>query len=239
MPHNLTDRQQEYLDFIREYIKRNECAPRLNQIAAHFHVTSPTATKALKVLQEKGALYFDRDKNTGFYIRTPERFTSEGSLREIMITGVLDRYGEVHQFPENHGHFPLMLPESTGDVFALEAYQHIPSAGILARDRMIFTNGGEAKPGDICIYPWGDRWFLIRVYDLIFDEELPFFEMALPWEDSLDEIEGRLFWWPLTAVEGNGEYFAEIVEEQQVSWFPISPDQIVGKAVQLVRRLAI
>ena len=53
MPQDLTDRQQEYLDFIRDYIQENESAPRLDEIAKHFGVTSPTAHKALETLQEK------------------------------------------------------------------------------------------------------------------------------------------------------------------------------------------
>jgi len=51
MPHALTDRQREYLEFIREYIRKNESSPRLEEIAEHFHVTSPTAHKTLKALQ--------------------------------------------------------------------------------------------------------------------------------------------------------------------------------------------
>ncbi len=45
MPHSLTDRQREYLEFIREFIKENESSPRLEEIAKHFGVSSPTAHK--------------------------------------------------------------------------------------------------------------------------------------------------------------------------------------------------
>ena len=95
MLHNLTNRQREYLDFIREFIKQNNCAPRVNEIAKEFHVTSPTVTKTLNVLQDKGYLYFHRDKETGFFIRLWGRKTNLGNLREVPIIGLLDENGEV------------------------------------------------------------------------------------------------------------------------------------------------
>ena len=58
MPHALTPRQKEYLEFIREYIKQNECSPRLEEVAEHFNVKSPTAHKTLKTLMRAGYLYF-------------------------------------------------------------------------------------------------------------------------------------------------------------------------------------
>jgi len=236
---SLTPRQSEYLEFIREYIKENKSSPQLMEIANHFYVTRPTASNMLKALEEKGVIYSKRDAVTGFYIRTPERSTPEGHLREIVIAGNLDRYGELQEFPNQLGHFPFMLPNDTGDVFGVDVDHHIPSEGILARDRLIFTNGGKAKPGDICIYPWGKRWFLIRVYDLVLDETMPFYKLALTWDDSLNKLENHLFWWPLVDVTAHGRYLAEIAEEQDVSWHPIQPDHIVGKLIRLVRRLAI
>jgi SOS-response transcriptional repressor LexA len=239
MPHALTNRQREYLQFIREYIKINESSPRLEEIADHFGVASPTANKTLKALQKKGVLYFKRDKVSGYYIRTPERYIQDGTLREIMVTGILDRYGEVLEFPKYHRHFPYVLPEGTGDVFALDIYQHIPSAKILGRDIMIFINGIEAKPGDICIFPYGERNFLVRMYAMDFSEDTPFYQLAIGWENLKDDYEGYLFWWPLTENEETTEYLAEVVYEQEVHWGPIPPDRIIGKALRLVRRLAI
>ena len=53
LPHALTPRQHEYLEFIRGYIKQNESSPRLEEIAEHFGVKSPTAHKTLKALFAK------------------------------------------------------------------------------------------------------------------------------------------------------------------------------------------
>ena len=69
MPHSLTERQKECLEYIRGYIAENESSPRLEEIAAYLGVKLPTAHKLLEALQSKGYLYFHRDKASGFFIR--------------------------------------------------------------------------------------------------------------------------------------------------------------------------
>lgn len=239
MPNSLTERQREYLGFIHEYIKENESSPRLEEIAQHFYVTNPTASRTLKTLEEKGHLYFNRDKVSGFYIRTPEFFTSDGELKEVPVLGLVDKYGEIHKFQEYHQHFPFMLPDSDQKVFALTSFQHIQSANILARDRMIFTAGGEAEPGDICIYPLGERLFLVKMYETVFSDDVPFIDMAIQWQEKCKEYPNHLFWWPLAFSDENDDYFADVAREQQIHWGPIDRNITIGKAVRLVRRLAI
>jgi len=241
MLHILTPRQGEYLEFIREYIKQHECAPRLDEISTHFKVTSPTANKILKTLQEKGVLYFNRDKVSGYYIRVPERYNSTGGLREIPITGIVDKYGEVLRFPQYHGHIPDILPEGVNDVFACVVYKHIPAAGMLGNDHIIFSTGGVAKPGDICIYPIGERIFLVRMYEFGPHKDMPFYELSIKWLENKDQYVNDMFWWPLIDSEDEeaSSFFAELVYEQDLRWYPIKPDGVIGKVVRLKRRLAI
>ena len=93
MPHALTPRQREYLDFIRDYIQQNESSPRLDDIAEHFKVKRPTAHKALEALQSKGYLYFGRDRISGFFIRL------QGSADGFDLRGGGGRrVGETHAF---------------------------------------------------------------------------------------------------------------------------------------------
>ncbi len=58
MPHALTTRQREYLEFLREYIKENETSPRLEEIAEHFGVKPPTAHKTLEAFHRQGIYLF-------------------------------------------------------------------------------------------------------------------------------------------------------------------------------------
>ena len=241
MHYTLTTRQGEYLEFIREYIKQNECAPRLEEIAKYFSVTSPTVNKILKTLEEKGYLYFSRDKVSGFYIRVPEKHIPTNVLREIPITGIVGKYGEVLRFPQYHGHIPDVLPEGVNGVFAFVVYKHNPSAGMLGNDHIIFSTGGVAKPGDICIYPFGDRFFLVRMYAFGQHKDMPFYELSAKWLENKDQYINDMFWWPLIDSEDEeaSSYFAELVYEQDLRWYPIKPDGVIGKVVRLKRRMAI
>jgi hypothetical protein len=241
MSHALTNRQREYQEFIREFIMENESSPRLEEIAEHFNVTSPTANKILKALQEKGCLYFDRDKVSGFYIRVPEKHVPTHGLREIPITGIVGKYGEVLRFPQYHGHIPDILPEGVNGVFAFVVYKHNPPAGMLGNDHIIFSTSGVAKPGDICIYPFGKRIFLVRMYEFGPHEDMPFYELSIKWLEAEEQYKNHMFWWPLIDNEDEeaNNYFAEIVSEHNLLWYPIKPDGVIGKVVRLKRRMAI
>ena len=185
MPQALTERQREYLEFLRQYIQENESSPRLEEIAAHFRVKSPTAHKALEALQSKGYLYFGRSKTSGFFIRLIERSGSAERVIEIPIAGKVNEYGEVYDFPQMFGHFPtLLVGAEPGEVFALVVMESIPQASLLPQDLLICDYGKRPQPGDICIIPFGlkaSRWFLCQMYSLTFDKDTPQLVMANPY----------------------------------------------------------
>ena len=104
MPHALTKKQKEYLEFIKEYIAKNESSPRLEEIAEHFSVTPPSTHKMLEKLQRKGFIHFGRDPLSGFFIRLYERAGSAELVMEVPIYGKLNRYGEIVE-SEYIGHF--------------------------------------------------------------------------------------------------------------------------------------
>jgi Mn-dependent DtxR family transcriptional regulator len=56
MPHALTEREKEYLAFLRDFIRENENTPQLKDVAGHFAVKLPSAHKVLEALQSKGYL---------------------------------------------------------------------------------------------------------------------------------------------------------------------------------------
>ncbi|MDK1029067.1 MAG: hypothetical protein QGD96_07030, partial [Anaerolineae bacterium] len=122
MPHALTNRQREYLEFIREYVKEKESSPRLEEVAERFGVKSPTAHKTLKAIMRAGYIIAGRSSTSGYFIRLIERAGSAETVIEIPIAGNVDRYGEIFDFPENHGHFAtLLIGANPGQVFALAA----------------------------------------------------------------------------------------------------------------------
>ena len=243
MPYALTDRQKEYLEFIRNYIRENESSPRLEEIADHFGVKPPTAHKVLRTLETKGYLYFRRDSLTGFFIRLIERAGSPESVVEVPVVGKLDRYGEVLDFPEMVGHFASVLVGSQLDeIFALYCTVDIPEASLLENDIIIFDRGKKPQPGDICIGPIGNRLFLLRVHSKTFDRDTPNPLLAqdypIPDDLSHPELDQDLNWYPLAHTDESHEYYLQVAEEERWPIKPLSPDLVLATALRLTRVLA-
>jgi len=54
---NLTRRQHEIVEFIRDYVAENDYAPTMQEIADHLGVSRPTVFEHIEALQAKGALH--------------------------------------------------------------------------------------------------------------------------------------------------------------------------------------
>jgi SOS-response transcriptional repressor LexA len=242
MPYSLTSRQKEYLDFIRQYISKNESSPTLEEIAQNFHVSSPTTHKMLQALQNKGYLYFHRSKIGGFFIRLIERVGSTEMVVEIGIVGRFNKYGEVFDFPKLLGHFPSLLTGAKPDeLFSLVASENLPQAGILVGDLIIFDYRKKPLPNDICLFPFGKRWYLIRIASKTFDKDVESFEMSqeYPIPEKLSKDRGqRLNWYPLAYDKENNDYFMIIAEEEHIRSRAISTEMIAATALRLSRQLS-
>ncbi|MBC8504001.1 MAG: hypothetical protein ISR58_21590 [Anaerolineales bacterium] len=246
MPHALTPRQREYLEFLREYIKENESSPRLEEIADNFGVKPPTAHKALLALHNKGFIYFARDSISGFFIRLIERAGTAETLIEVAIVGKVNRYGELVEFPEKHGHFASVVqgadPE---DIFALALDEDIPEANLLFGDWLICDRSKRPQPGDIAILPIskeGRRFLLCRIHSLTSDKDLESFEVSNQYpipEDLLDTSLGQRFnWAPLAHNNETEEYFENELEKEGWPARAIPPELVMGTVLRLTRHLA-
>ena len=222
MPHALTARQREYLEFLRNYVKENESSPRLDEIAEHFGVKLPTAHKTLEALHNKGYIYFARDSVSGFFIRLIERAGTSETMIEVVIAGKVNRHGELFEFPKKLGHFASVLPGAKPDeVFALVAAEGIPEANILAGDWLICDRSKRPQPGDIAILPLGKRgkrFFLCRIHSLTSDKDLDTLEASNQYpipEKLLDTSPGQRFnWTPLAFGKETEEYFLQEAEKE-------------------------
>jgi len=246
MPHALTSRQREYLDFLHKYIKENESSPRLDEIASHFGVKLPTAHKTLEALHNKGYIFFARDSVSGFFIRLTERAGTAETMIEVVIAGEVNRYGELLNFPKEHGHFASVLPGADPEnVFALVTSDSIPEASILAGDWLICDRGKRPQPGDIAILPFGKkgkRFLLCRIHSLTSDKDLDTLEASNQYpvpEKLLDTSLGQRFnWRPLAFGEETEEYFLQETEKEKMPLRPIPPELVLGTVLRLTRHLA-
>jgi SOS-response transcriptional repressor LexA len=246
MPHALTSIQSKYLEFIRQYVKENESSPRLEEIADHFGVKPPTAHKTLETLHNKGYIYFARDSVSGFFIRLLERAGTAEIVIEVVISGKVNRYGEMIDFPKEHGHFAsVLLGASPENVFALVVSENIPEANILHGDLLICDLAKRPQPGDIVILPFGKsgkRFFLCRIHSLTSDKDLDTFEVSNQYpvpEKLLDTSLGqRLHWAPLAFGKETEEYFQQETEKEGMPLRAIPPELVMGTVLRLTRHLA-
>ena len=241
MPHALTDRQREYLEFIREYIRQNESSPRLEEIANHFGVKSPTAHKTLQKLQRKGFIHFGRSPLAGFFIRLYERAGSAELVLEVPIFGKVNRYGEVVE-TEYSGHFASVFIGGDPDtIFALAVIEDIPEISVLAGDLIIFDYDREPVQGDMCIVGFGERFFLLNVPSKTFDKRTQSLVMAqdFPIPNSLknEDLEQQYFWHPASFSENTYDFWDATFAEIGVLEKAIPPEKIFATAIRLSRPL--
>lgn len=243
MPHSLSNRQKEILTYLRSYVAKNESSPRLDEIANQFNIKPPTVHKILEALQSKGYLYFGRDSVSGFFIRLIERAGTSEVVAEITISGKVNQYGEVYEFPHKLGHFSTVFIGSKPDeVFALYLTADIPQISMCSQDLIIFDIGKKPQPGDICLAPIGSRIFLIQIGSKTFDERTTSLLVAQQYPVPNDlinpDIQQDLNWYPLAYNEESHQYFISVAEEENWPIKPISSDLVIATALRLIRQLA-
>jgi hypothetical protein len=64
------------------------------------------------------------------------------------------------------------------NVVALAATEDIPQANVLSGDLIIFDLEKKPQPGDTCIGPIGERFFLLKAASKTLDEEVTSYETA-------------------------------------------------------------
>jgi len=243
VPHALTDRQRDYLNFIKDYIKENEISPRLEEIAEHFEVKSPTAHKMLKALQRKGFLIFDRTSSSGFFIRLIERVGAKEVVLRVPLAGKINHLGEVYDFPEPLGEIPAVFAGTEpGKVFALVLMEDIPQVNLEVNDFIFFDMGKKPQPGDICLGILGERHLLFRITYKTFDKEMVSYEAShdypFPEELSDPEREQRLHYEPMAHTDELEPVFMKMLEDDGWGYFPVTQDFIVATALRLSRALS-
>jgi len=219
----LTQRQQEYLKFIRNFTAENQFAPLLKEIAQNFNVESSTANKALKTLQEKGHLYFGRSETLGYYIRLPEWHTSGQRMVEVSNIGFVNQYGMLYEFPTLMGHFPtLRMYPRKGKPFVLRLTADIPHTNLLGGDQLFCERDLTPKQDDICIALIGPgKYFLVQILEIF------------PKDDKVDET--HYTWNPIAYYEDTHDYFMEFAQKQ--GWIlETIPESLIYAAVTWMQR---
>jgi SOS-response transcriptional repressor LexA len=244
VPYALTERQKEYLDFIREYIRENEMSPGLDEIARHFGVKPPTAHKILDALQAKGYIYSVRSRESGFFIRLVERAGMREVVMHVPIVGKVDYLGEVLDFPEDLGEFPdFFFGAEPYSIFALILTEDIPNARMRRGDSIVFDLSKKPQPGDICILPIGQRLFLAKIGSKTIDRQVQSLETSIRFPiptDLIDpEADQLLNYYPLALKKSTEGLLIAIADEQNWPLVPLPSNLVVATALHLWRVLEV
>src|SRR3989344_1671961 len=92
----LTKKQKQILDFVRDYIKKNDYSPTLEEIAKHFKLASvATVHQHINVLKEKG--YLNKIENQR---RSINVFQKE-DLVSVPLLGTISAGGQIEMFQQS------------------------------------------------------------------------------------------------------------------------------------------
>lgn len=152
----LTDKQQEILDYIGQFSRREGMAPTVYEIGDYFSIKSATAFAHLRALQRKG--YITRSsKARSLSLLHAEKGHNRSFLLDVPVVGRVSAGAPLlaEEQIESHLQFdPAMLPRGTGGhkVFGLRIFgDSMRDLGILDGDIVIVKQVGSANIGDIVV----------------------------------------------------------------------------------------
>ncbi len=140
---NLTPKQKQILDFIREFAENKSYPPSLAEIANKFHKSIPTIFQFVATLKSKGYLEKEHDVARGIYTKKPE----------IFLLGKIAA-GEPIEPLENPE--PIEVPKemiaSPANYYALEVKgDSMIDEGILDQDIIVVKYQNTADNGDVVV----------------------------------------------------------------------------------------
>lgn len=163
----ITERQQEVLDFISSFSKENNFPPTVREIGEHFHISLRAVQDHIAALQKKGCLAQTQKKARSFSVITganqePKAFVSRVPLLGTVAAGKpllseenLDGYVNLTE--------PFVRPGKS--YFALRVRgQSMIEAGILEGDLAVVEQANTAVDGQIVVAVIDNAITLKRFY---------------------------------------------------------------------------
>lgn len=165
----LTTKQQEILDFIDEFQRRQGMAPTVYEIGDHFGIRSATAFAHLRALQRKG--YVNRSSKARSLSLVGGTRGSTGSFTlSIPLLGHIAAGAPLlaEEHVEKQIVFdPALLPRGAGGhkLFALRVFgDSMRDLGILDGDTVVAKQTGQANLGDVVIALVGNETTVKSLY---------------------------------------------------------------------------
>ncbi len=165
MKNELTDRQQEILSFILQFIEENGYPPTLREIGRKFGISSTFGVKRhLDALVKKGYLNIESNASRGISIikEDPVKINEEidNIYRKIPIIGRVAAGSPILAMENIEGSIVIdsAFMKKSEDCFALKVKgDSMINAGIFENDLVIVTPRNDAANGDIVVAMLGDE----------------------------------------------------------------------------------
>jgi len=162
MKKQLTERQNEILTFIKEFLKENGYPPTLREIGKRFQISSTFGVKRhLDALEKKGYLNVESNASRGLCIvDNEENYLSAGEsvrnefFNKIPIVGRVAAGSPILAEENIEGSVVIdpSFVRKTEDAFALKVQgDSMINAGIFEGDLVVVSPGDKGKNGDIIV----------------------------------------------------------------------------------------
>jgi len=160
----LTKRQNEILQFIREYIQDNQYPPSIREIGRNFSISVKGAYDHVKALEKKQVISINHNKSRAITL-SPEEDRGDDT-RKIPILGNVA--AGLPLFAEENYDGSVTLPTDVlrnGNLFALKVEgESMTGAGILDGDLAVFVHQPVAENGEIVVAMVDDAVTLKRFF---------------------------------------------------------------------------
>lgn len=184
----LTKRQEEILNYIKEYIVNHGYPPTVREIGADLGVSSPATIHAhLKNLEEKGFILKKETKNRAIELLVENEFAhKDENTIEVPLLGKVTAGSPIEAIenPNEYFQLPAYLVPKNKEVFTLTVSgESMINAGILDGDILIVEKQATARNGQIVVAMNEDNEATVKT----FYKEKGYFRLQ-PENDTMDPI---------------------------------------------------
>lgn len=185
---NLTRRQEEILNYVKEYIVSHGYPPTVREIGKDLGVSSPaTIHTHLNKLVEKGFIKKDGSKNRAIELLVENQFIKKDEdVIDVPLLGKITAGSPIEaiEMPDEFFSLPAYLVPSDKDVFTLRVSgSSMINAGILDGDIVIVQRQSVARNGEIVVAMTDENEVTLKT----FYKENGYFRLQ-PENDTMDPI---------------------------------------------------
>ncbi|MCK5552763.1 MAG: repressor LexA [Deltaproteobacteria bacterium] len=149
---DLTSRQREILDFVKEFTLESGYPPSVREIGRHFHIYPRAAFDHLKALERKGYLRRRQTTSRGIEILDFTERRSGISIREVPVLGRVAAGKPTLAVENIEDVVPLARDWAEGEeVFLLQVKGESMSPYILPGDYVLVRCQSSADNGDVVV----------------------------------------------------------------------------------------